>query len=361
MSKKIKLAKIHSLLGGGCESLFQEVMLLEKLPDLKTKEEGLDFIFSFSATKKEIDAIKERAKKINFSIIEEYIMKNDIKIISIFDNDYPSSLRNIYDPPKILYQRGTLRETFRIAVVGPRKPSIYAKESTKKIVTTLVENNISIISGMAIGIDKVAHEASYQSNTGSIGILGSGIDIVYPRENYDLFAKMKSFPQNTLISEFPIGFPPAKYTFPKRNRIISGMAQGILITEASKKSGSMITARHAYEQGKNVYALPGLVSNPLTQGVHQLIKDGATLIESAKDILEDLYPMLKIQADNKKFLNLTEIEHSIVRKLEVNPQSIDDIISFSNKSASETLRIVSMLEIKGVIKKEINNKYLVII
>ncbi len=361
LSKKINLGKIHSILGGGNERIFKEVILLDNIPHIKTQKEALEFLCSFSLTKKEKETIQKRIEKNELNKVEEYILKNNINILTIFDNEYPNSLRNIYDPPMILYLRGMLRETFRIAVVGPRNPSVYAKETTRKIVKILVENNISIISGMATGIDRVAHEESCQTKAGSIGILGSGIDIVYPRDNYDLFTKMKSFSQNTLISEFPIGFPPAKYTFPKRNRIISGMAQGVLITEGSLKSGSMITARHAYEQGKNVYALPGLVSNPLTQGVHQLIKDGASLIESAEDILVDLYPMLKIQADNKKFLNLSEIEHTIVRKLEVNPQSVDEIMSISGKTASETLRILSMLEIKGIIKKEINNKYLVII
>lgn len=360
-NKKINLAKVHSLLGGGNEEIFQEIMLLDEIPDLKSKEEAIDFIFAFSLTKKERENILLRVSKIDFSKTQEYISRNNINIITVFDSEYPNSLRNIYDPPKILYLKGKLKENFRIAVVGPRNPSTYAREITRKIVKSLSENNICIVSGMAAGIDRIAHEESYQFKAGSIGILGSGIDIVYPRDNFDLFARMNNFSQNVLISEFPIGFPPAKYTFPKRNRIISGLSQGVLITEGSKKSGSMITARHAYEQGKSVYALPGLVSNPLTEGVHQLIKDGASLVETAGDILEDLYPMLKIQANNKKFLNLTEIELNIVKNLQINPESIEGIMSLTGKSVTETLRIVSLLEIKGVIKKEINNKYLVII
>ena len=360
LSTRASLAKIHKALGGGSEKLFQEI-ILEKIPELKTNNEVLDFIFSFEMEEKVKETIFKRVKTLNFQGIDEYLEKNEVKILSIFDSEYPASLRQIYDPPMILYLRGEINENFKIAIVGPRNPSVYAKEETRKIAKGLSENNITVVSGMASGIDRIAHEESCMTHSGSIGVLGAGIDVVYPKSNYDLYAKMKSFKQNLLISEFPLGFPPGKFTFPKRNRIISGLSQGVVITEGTLVSGSMITARHAYEQGRSVYALPGLVSNPLTKGVHQLIKDGATMVESAGDILEDLYPMLKIQADNKKFLNLTDIELSIVEKLQVDPQSIEEIMSFSGKNISETLRILSFLEIKGIIKKEINNKYLVII
>ncbi len=359
--KNIDYAKLHLIFGGGKGELFKEIVSGEEKLELKTKKEINDFIRNFNFSKKEKESIDKRIKETDFSKVEDYIQKNNIKIVSLFDKDYPDSLRNVFEPPNLIYLTGEIKEYFRIAVVGPRNPSNYAKECTKKIVRTLSENNISIVSGMAAGIDRIAHEESYLSSGGSIGVLGAGIDVVYPKENYHLYNKMKKMPQNILLSEFPLGFPPAKYTFPKRNRIISGLSQGVLITEGTKKSGSMITARHAYEQGKSVYALPGLVSNPLTRGVHQLIKDGATLIESAGDILEDLYPMLKIQAENKKFLNLTDIELSIVEKLEVNPGTIEEIISFSGLGVNETLKFVSVLEIKGIIKKEINNKYFVII
>ncbi|MDD4343341.1 MAG: DNA-processing protein DprA [Eubacteriales bacterium] len=359
--RKVDLAKMHLILGGGKEELFKEIISNEVNFSFREKKDLRDFILNFQLTSKEQEDIFKRINETDFLKVEQYIDKNNIRIVTIFDSEYPETLRNVFSPPSILYLTGEIKDHFRIAVVGPRSPSVYAKEVTRKIVRVLSENNISIVSGMASGIDRIAHEESCLASAGSIGVLGAGIDVVYPKDNFQLYNQMKKSPQNVLISEFPLGFPPAKYTFPKRNRIISGLAQGVLITEGSKKSGSMITARHAYEQGKSVYALPGLVSNPLTQGVHQLIKDGATLIESAEDILIDLYPMLKIQAENKKFLNLTDIELSIVRKLEVNPRTIEEIISFSELGINETLRLVSVLEIKGIIKKEINNKYFVII
>ncbi len=359
--KNVGFAKIHLILGGGKRELFKKIICSEEKLELNTKKDLLGFIKNFRLSENERESITKKIKETDFLKVEEYLQKNNIQIITTVDKDYPQELRNIYEPPSILYLSGELKDTFRIAVVGPRSPSVYAKEATRKIVRVLSENNISIVSGMASGIDRIAHEESCLASAGSVGVLGAGIDVVYPKDNFQLYNQMKKLPQNVLISEFPLGFPPARYTFPKRNRIISGLTQGVLITEGTKKSGSMITARHAYEQGKSVYALPGLVSNPLTQGVHQLIKDGATLIESAGDILEDLYPMLKIQAENKKFLNLTDIELSIVRKLEVNPRTIEEIISFSGLGINETLRMISVLEIKGIIKKEINSKYFVII
>lgn len=357
--EKRNLAKIHSLLGNGGRDLMEEI-LLSDLEDFKNTDDALDFIRSFNPKEKAFSSIRERAGKLDFTYIDKYFDKRDLKIYSIFDQEYPKKLRNIPSPPQIIYMEGEYRPNFKIAVVGARNASLYAREETKKIVKSLVENGVSIVSGMALGIDRIAHEASLDSKSGSIGVLGSGIDVIYPRLNADLYAKMRGG-TNLLLSEYPLAFPPSKYTFPQRNRIISGLADGLLITEGSLTSGSMITAGHANEQGIGVYALPGLVTNPNTRGVHELIRDGAQLITSAEDILTDLYPMLKIRARHKNFLNLTEIELSIVEKLQANPQSLEEILSASKKSEPETIRTISILEIKGIIKKEINNKYFVII
>lgn len=354
-----KLAKIHSLLGNAPRDLMEEI-LLSGLEDFKNVNEALEFIRSFNPREKVFSTIKERAPKLDFSYIDKYFDKRDLRVCSIFSQEYPKSLRNIPSPPQILYLEGHYMPNFKIAVVGARKASLYALQETKKIVAGLVENGVSIVSGMALGIDRIAHEASLDSQAASIGVLGSGIDIIYPRLNADLYAKMRRG-KNLLISEYPLGFPPSRYTFPQRNRIISGLSDGLLITEGSLTSGSMITAGHANEQGIAVYALPGLVSNPNTKGVHELIRDGAQLITSAEDILTDLYPMLKIRQEHKNFLNLNDIELSIVEKLQANPQSLEELLLASKKSSGETIRTISILEIKGIIKKEINNKYFVII
>lgn len=360
MSKKERsLAKVHSLLGNAPKDLLEEV-LLRGIEEVASVSQAMEFIESFNPGEKRLAAIKKRMNQTNFNYIDSYFDRKPLKLLTAFDSDYPLALREIFSPPQILYIEGSYRPNFKIAVVGARRASLYALTETKKIVADLVENGVGIVSGMAIGIDRAAHLASLDSKSASIGVLGSGIDIVYPRVNADLYAKMRKG-NNLLISEYPLGFPPSKYTFPQRNRIISGLAEGLLITEGGLTSGSMITAGHAYEQGKAVYALPGMVSNPNTKGVHELIRDGAQLISSAEDILTDLYPMLKIRSNHKKFLNLTDIELSIVEKLQANPQSLDEILSDSKKNPAEIIRIVSMMEIKGVIKKENNNKYFVII
>ncbi len=355
------IAIIHAFLGVHNNEILKKIIC--QVPSFRiTSSDDIRFLI-----KENMDAHTKKSRsektlsKADMACIESYLDHHQIKVITYYDPLYPKSLRNIPDPPPVLYLYGQIRETFKIAVVGPRNPSEYAKMMTKRIVKNLSENNITIISGMAMGIDSVAHDVAAKSTAGTMGILGSGIDTAYPATNRWLYEKVKENPGNCLLSEFPIGYPPSKYTFPMRNRLISGLANGVLVSEAGSKSGSLITARHAGEQGKNIYAIPGMINNPLTEGVHRLIRDGAVLITSAADILEDLYPMLKIEADHKKFLNLNDLESSIIGKLEKNPSSLNELLKDTSVDMSEMTRIVSMMEIKGIIKKEKNNKYFVTI
>lgn len=359
--REFGLAKIHAILGVYNDDILKGLIKKNEIFNIMNRKEAKEYADSVPFSVKERKNAENRINSIDFLKIEDILQKKDVKVIDYYCPEYPSSLRNIFEPPSILYLKGELQQSFKIAVVGPRNPSIYAKEVTRKIVNQLTENNITIVSGMAMGIDAIAHIASCRSSAGTIGVLGNGIDIIYPSMNKEIYHKLEDNLQNCLISEFPVGYGPTKYTFPRRNRIISGLANGVVVSEAGIKSGSLITARHAYEQGKNIYAIPGLITNPLTKGVHQLIRDGAILVECAADILEDLYPMLKIEANNKKILNLNDVEASIVGNLEINPQSLEEILSVSKTGISETMKTLSLLEIKGIIKKEKNNKYFVII
>ena len=202
--------------------------------------------------------------------------------------EYPDSLRRIYNPPQILYCIGDveLLKCFSIGIVGCRGSSSYGNKIAKIFSSKLSEKGVCIISGLAIGIDKVAHEGAIKNIGKTIAVLGSGIDVIYPKENEELYNKIIEN-GGLIISEFEPGTPPSKYTFPKRNRIISGLSSGIVVIEAKQKSGTMITVEYALEQGKNVYVIPGNIDSLNSVGTNALIKQGAKLVTNYMEVLED--------------------------------------------------------------------------
>ena len=211
-----------------------------------------------------------------------------IEEISINSKEYPQNLKNIYDPPKKIYLIGNKDLLYQkgIAIVGARDATQYGKKIAYNLAKELSEQNIVIISGLAIGIDSYAHKGSLKK--GTIAVLGSGIDNIYPKENLELAREIIKN-KGCIISEYPLGTKPERLHFPQRNRIISGLSDGVVVIEASKKSGALITAEFALEQGKEVFAVPGDINKKQSEGTNQLIKDGAILLTSATDILENIY------------------------------------------------------------------------
>lgn len=211
-----------------------------------------------------------------------------IEEISINSKEYPQNLKNIYDPPKKIYLIGNKDLLYQkgIAIVGARDATQYGKKIAYNLAKELSEQNIVIISGLAIGIDSYAHKGSLEK--GTIAVLGSGIDNIYPKENLELAREIIKN-KGCIISEYPLGTKPERLHFPQRNRIISGLSDGVVVIEASKKSGALITAEFALEQGKEIFAVPGDINKKQSEGTNQLIKDGAILLTSATDILENIY------------------------------------------------------------------------
>lgn len=211
-----------------------------------------------------------------------------IEEISINSKEYPPNFKNIYDSPKKIYLIGNKDLLYQkgIAIVGARDATQYGKKIAYNLAKELSEQNIVIISGLAIGIDSYAHKGSLEK--GTIAVLGSGIDNIYPKENLELAREIIKN-KGCIISEYPLGTKPERLHFPQRNRIISGLSYGVVVIEASKKSGALITAEFALEQGKEVFAVPGDINKKQSEGTNQLIKDGAILLTSATDILENIY------------------------------------------------------------------------
>lgn len=218
----------------------------------------------------------------------EYINKNEIKLIDINDKLYPNSLKNIYDPPIVLFAKGNIEllgSNINIAVIGSRNADNYGLSQSHDFAYDLSKKGITIISGLAKGIDTMAHMGALKSGGNTIAVVGSGLDIVYPKENYNLYNQIIN--KGLVISEFIVGTKPIAQNFPMRNRIVSALSNGIFVIEASMRSGAIITVDFALEQGKNVYALPGNVNSVFSMGCNQLIKEGAKMVTSINDILAD--------------------------------------------------------------------------
>lgn len=227
--------------------------------------------------------IKEIAK-----IHLKYMIKNNIEIVSILDDEYPNILRNIYDPPIFLYLKGNKKilNKMSIAIIGCREARDYGKKIAKNFAYNLSKNNINIISGLAKGIDTCAHLGAIYAKEKTIAVLGSGINVIYPKENLYLVQKILEN-EGVIISEYPLGTAPEKRNFVARNRIISGMSRGVLVVEAKKKSGTLITVDFALNEGRDIFVIPGDISSENSFGTNDLIKQGGKLVTNFTEILEE--------------------------------------------------------------------------
>lgn len=277
-------------------------------------------------------------------------------LIRFGDGDYPELLGAIHSPPPILYLRGTIRSEDRVAVaiVGSRTASPYGSAMAEQISEGLARRGVTVVSGMARGIDAAAHRAALSVGGRTIAVLGCGLGVTYPPEHTELGDRIAA--QGALISEFPIFTPPKPSHFPQRNRIISGLARGIVVIEAGLDSGALITANYALEQGRDVFAVPGQVTSRFSRGCHQLIKAGAKLTESWEDVWEDIEP--QVAAGAQTMLDLTPVrspldpeEVLIIDSLEAGPMQIDDLIERTQLPAGQMASLLLSLMLKGAIEE----------
>lgn len=278
-----------------------------------------------------------------------------VRLLPITEPDYPPLLRQIPDPPPLLYVRGTFQAADHnaLAVVGTRSATEYGKRMTARIVEPLASYGVTIVSGMAHGIDSLAHQAALRVGGRTIAVLPCGIDRLYPTDQGALAAQIMK--NGCLISEFPLGTKAERYNFPQRNRVISGMAHGVLVVEAAEKSGALITVDCALEQGREVFAVPGNALSPASGGTNALIRSGATLTTNAADILQVLAPNASIvapahSAQPTRYAPENEDEACVLRHMRADrAQHIDEIVRQSGMATSRVGAILTILEIKGVI------------
>ena len=291
---------------------------------------------------------------INPDQLLEQLNQEGISAITIENKNYPKLLSEIYDPPQLLYYKGQLetQDEFALAVVGTRKYTNYGKQVAEQIVKDLARNNLTIVSGLALGIDALSHLAALEVHGRTIAILGSGLDkqSIYPSANRYIADKIIAN-NGTVISEFPLGTPPLKHHFPQRNRIISGLSLGTLVIEAGEKSGALITASHALEQNRDVFAVPGSVYSPVSAGPNKLIKLGAKTVTNATDIIEALdLAQVTAYIDNKKIIPESAEEEKIISHLTHEPAHINELVRLTKLDTGIINSALTIMEMKGMIR-----------
>jgi len=311
-----------------------------------------------------IEGLGEKvAKEIRKGLLDKAVEKelNFLKelggtILTIKEDAYPKRLKDIYDPPALLYVRGALKkeDELAVAIVGSRKTSPYGRWITERVSQELARRGVTVVSGMARGIDSAGHKGAISGGGRTIAVLGCGVDVVYPSENRNLFHQI--IDRGAILSEFPMGSPPEGGHFPRRNRIISGLSIGVVVVQASAESGSLITASYALEQGREVFAVPGNVGAEGSRGTNRLIKEGAKLVETSEDILEEILPQWtgereRIQEVEPPWKDLDKEELTLYQLLGESPMHIDVIIRESRFDPGRVSSLLLNLELKGLISQ----------
>lgn len=283
------------------------------------------------------------------------LKKTKVTFVPRTDKKYPESLKKLARPPIGLFCRGNLEllaSKQNMGVVGARKITSYGREVTEKLTTDLVNYGFTIVSGLAMGVDATAHKTTLDNHGNTIAVLGCGVDCCTPEENYDLYLKILDS-EGLIVSEYPLGMPASTGSFPARNRIIAGLSLGILVTEAAEDSGSLITAEEAIKLERPVFAVPGGINSQMSRGTLKLIRGGATLVQSAGDILEKLQVksshFAKASRDRQK-LKLSADEEKVVRSLENEQMGLDDLVRKTKIPLVKLMVIVSGLEMRGVLE-----------
>ncbi len=305
------------------------------------------------------ESIVQHRGKIPIEQEMDAVEQHGCRVITMQDQLYPANLKAIYDPPHVLYVKGEMLpgDSLSVAVVGTRSASSYGKTVAEKLSNHLAARGVTVVSGMAYGIDTAAHKGALSANGRTIAVMGNGLDVVYPSRNARLFEEIVS--SGAAISEFPMGTQPLRSNFPRRNRLISGLSLGTLVVEAPERSGALITADCALEQGREVFAVPGQILSEMSSGTHNLIKQGAKLVESVEDILEELpsHALLPMEEEDLEIeekrveLQLSEEEYPVWEAVSVSPIHIDDISRQAGLPPYKVSAALVMLELKGLVQQ----------
>ncbi len=305
-------------------------------------------------------------KQIDLAGELERIEKTGARVITRDDAEYPSNLKQIYDPPLVLYARGTLRteNALVVAIVGSRQTTLYGQETARKLAYQLARMGVTVISGGARGVDTAAHTGALQAKGHTVAVTGCGLDVIYPAENKKLFDQIAE-KGGAMVTEFPFGVQPDRQHFPMRNRIVSGWSHGLVVVEAGLNSGALITANFAAEQGRIVFAVPGRIDSPPSKGCHKLIKEGAKLTEDVEDILAEFDYLLPRSSRVKEepaatpavTLSLSEAEQKIMEAIGNEETPVDEIIRASGLTSATVFATLLALEMKRLVRQRPGRQY----
>ena len=292
-----------------------------------------------------------------------WLSQDNNHLVTLADIHYPKALLEIADPPPFLYAKGNLNllNQASIAIVGSRNASVQGEKNAEAFAQVLCENGLCIVSGLALGIDGAAHRGALKANGATIAVVGTGLDIVYPAKHRDLAHQIVE--RGLIISEFALGTPSKPQNFPKRNRIISGLSLGCLVVEANLQSGSQITARLAAEQGREVFAIPGSIHSPMSKGCHQLIKQGAKLVDSIEDILSELRIETTLPAfditpvTDKNHKNSATPKSALLTLMGFDAISLENLVHLSGLTVNEVSSMLMILELEGSVASLAGGKY----
>jgi DNA processing protein len=302
-------------------------------------------------------AISDGGTRDGLDAVERWLNDSANCILTLADSRYPRALLEIPDPPPLLYAKGRidLLNQSALAVVGSRNATPQGMATAESFARALSDSGLTIVSGLALGIDAAAHRGGLAGSARSVAVVGTGLDVVYPARNRALAHELAA--HGALISEFALGTPPIGANFPRRNRLISGLARGCLVVEAAPQSGSLITARLANEQGREVFAVPGSIHSALSKGCHLLIKQGAKLVESAQDVLEELGSLTSHPTADRPIFPEDASARAFLGHLGFDPCDIDELVARSGLAADAVASLLTQLEIEGLVAALPGGKY----
>ncbi len=306
------------------------------------------------------EALVAARQGIDLDMALERLEQAGVTVLTWESPDYPVNLRNIAQPPPVLYVRGQLTEAdeWAVAMVGTRRASAYGREVTRELAAALAASGVTVVSGLARGIDIVAHRAALEAGGRTVAVLGSGPDQIYPAEHQPTAEGIVK--SGAVVSDYPLGTPPDSANFPPRNRIISGLAKGVVVVEADERSGAIITAKFAAEQGRDVFAVPGSIRMPTCRGTNKLIQDGAKMVLSATDILEELnLAMVAEKAQVRAALPADETEKRVLACLAGEPVHVDDLSVQLNLPIAQVSSALALMELKGLVRQAGGMNYVV--
>ncbi|ASG68687.1 DNA protecting protein DprA [Francisella halioticida] len=314
------------------------------------------YLKSLSLHQETIDFLN--AKKYNKYLekVNKWLAHPKNQILTFLDSNYSENLKQLASPPTVIYGIGNIEliKKSQLAIVGARNHSAYGRNVTKKLCSDLQNSQISITSGLAYGIDTLAHKFAIENNLNTIAVVGTGVDVIYPSSNRELYNKLIET-NNLIISEFALGTDPLRHNFPQRNRIISGLAKGVVIVEAAKKSSSLITAQLALDQNKEVFAIPGNIFSKTSEGCNELIKQGAKFVSDINDIFQEINifqnnTQSSTRLNNQERINLSNSEKNIFDIINKELTTLDDIIIKSKLPYNQVTTILFELELKSLIE-----------